>query len=115
MITGSRYRNAPAYIMISIAVLSISLSIIYLENNLDLLAYLGKTRISLAYRKFILQLTRETWFFNSSLPIDGQFDPNKANITKYSDGSWHLEPGITRMPVFTKSSKIRINNQTGSC
>jgi len=41
MITGSRYRTAPAYIMISIAVLSISLSIIYLENNLDLIAYLG--------------------------------------------------------------------------
>jgi hypothetical protein len=41
MITGSRYRNAPAYIMISIAVLSISLLIIYLENNLDLLAYPG--------------------------------------------------------------------------
>jgi len=41
MITGSRYRNAPAYIMISIAVLSISLLIIYLENNLDLLVYPG--------------------------------------------------------------------------
>ena len=39
MITGSIYRNAPAYIMICIAVLSISLLIIYLENNLDLLAY----------------------------------------------------------------------------
>ena len=41
MITGSIYRNAPAYIMICIAVLSISLLIIYLENNLDLLAYPG--------------------------------------------------------------------------
>ena len=41
MITGSIYRNAPAYIMICIAVLSISLLIIYLENKLDLLAYPG--------------------------------------------------------------------------
>jgi hypothetical protein len=46
----------------------------------------------------------ETWFFNSSFPIDGQFDRNEANITRNSDGSWHVAPGITRMLAFTKSS-----------
>jgi len=46
----------------------------------------------------------ETWFFNSTNPLDSQFDPNKANITKNSDGSWHVQPGITRMLAFTKSS-----------
>ena len=46
----------------------------------------------------------ETWFFNSSYPIDGQFDPNRANITKNSDSSWRVAPGITRMLAFTKSS-----------
>jgi len=29
----------------------------------------------------------ETWFFNLTNPIDGQFDPNEANITKNTDGS----------------------------
>ena len=46
----------------------------------------------------------ETWFFNSTNPLDSQFDPNKANITKNSDGSWHVQPGITIMLAFTKSS-----------
>jgi hypothetical protein len=46
----------------------------------------------------------ETWFFNSTNPLDSQFDPNKANITKNTDGSWHVQPGITRMLAFTKSS-----------
>ena len=46
----------------------------------------------------------ETWFFNSHYPIDGQFDRNEANITRNSDGSWHVAPGITRMLAFTKSS-----------
>ena len=46
----------------------------------------------------------ETWFFNSSYPNDGQFDSNDANITKNSDGSWHVAPGKTRMLAFTKSS-----------
>ena len=102
--------------MISIAVLSISLSIIYLENNLDLLAYLGINKDKFGISEVYSTANKgESWFFNSSRPIDGQFDPNKANITKYSDGSWHLEPGITRMLVFIKRSYIRINNLTGSC
>ena len=59
----------------------------------------------------------ETWFFNSSYPNDGQFDPNDANITKNSDGSWHVAPGKTRMLAFTKSSgepsdAIRLNLST---
>jgi len=29
----------------------------------------------------------ETWFFILTNPIDGQFDPNEANITKNTDGS----------------------------
>ena len=48
----------------------------------------------------------ETWFFNLTNPIDGQFDPNDANITKNTDGSWHVQPGITRMLAFTKSSGV---------
>ena len=48
----------------------------------------------------------ETWFFNLTKPIDGQFDPNEANITKNTDASWHVQPGITRMLAFTKSSGV---------
>jgi hypothetical protein len=48
----------------------------------------------------------ETWFFNPTNPNDGQFDRNGAEITKNSDGSWHLKPGTTRMLAFTKSSGL---------
>ncbi|MGA7977636.1 MAG: hypothetical protein WB975_10395, partial [Nitrososphaeraceae archaeon] len=59
----------------------------------------------------------ETWFFNSADPNDGQFDSNGAEISRNSDGSWHVSPGITRMLAFTKSSehpsdKIRSNLPT---
>ncbi|MDW0223636.1 MAG: discoidin domain-containing protein, partial [Nitrososphaeraceae archaeon] len=33
----------------------------------------------------------ETWFFNPTNPNDGQFDRNGAEISKNSDGSWHLK------------------------
>ena len=46
----------------------------------------------------------ETWFFNPVNPDDGQFDRNGAEISKNTDGSWHLKPGTTRMLAFTKSS-----------
>ena len=46
----------------------------------------------------------ETWFFNPTSPDDGQFDRNGAEISKNTDGSWHLKPGTTRMLAFTKSS-----------
>jgi F5/8 type C domain len=46
----------------------------------------------------------ETWFFNATSPDDGQFDRNGAEISKNTDGSWHLKPGTTRMLAFTKSS-----------
>jgi len=46
----------------------------------------------------------ETWYFNPTNPDDGQFDRNGAEISKNSDGSWHLQPGTTRMLAFTKSS-----------
>ena len=48
----------------------------------------------------------ETWFFNPTNPEDGQFDRNGAEISKNSDGSWHLNPGTTRMLAFTKSSGL---------
>jgi hypothetical protein len=48
----------------------------------------------------------ETWFFNPTNPNDGQFDRNGAEISKNSDGSWHLKPGTTRMLAFTKSSGL---------
>ena len=48
----------------------------------------------------------QTWFFNSTAPADGQFDENNAGITKNADGSWHVEPGTTRMLAFTKNSGI---------
>lgn len=53
----------------------------------------------------------ETWFFNPDNPVDGQFDSNGAEISKNSDGSWHLEPGTTRMNVFTKSAGLLSDNQ----
>ncbi len=59
----------------------------------------------------------ETWVFNSADPNDGQFDSNGAEISRNQDGSWHVNPGITRMLAFTKSSeypsdKIRSNLPT---
>ena len=53
----------------------------------------------------------ETWFFNPDNPVDGQFDSNGAEISKNSDGSWHLKPGTTRMDVFTKSAGLLSDNQ----
>jgi hypothetical protein len=53
----------------------------------------------------------ETWFFNPDNPVDGQFDSNGADISKNSDGSWHLKPGTTRMDVFTKSAGLLSDNQ----
>jgi hypothetical protein len=53
----------------------------------------------------------ETWFFNPDNPVDGQFDSNGAEISKNSDGSWHLKPGTTRMNVFTKSAGLLSDNQ----
>jgi hypothetical protein len=56
----------------------------------------------------------ETWFFNPNNPIDGQFDPNGAEISKNSDGSWHLKPGTTRMLAFPKSTGILSNDARSS-
>jgi hypothetical protein len=53
----------------------------------------------------------ETWFFNPNNPVDGQFDSNGAEISKNSDGSWHLKPGTTRMNVFTKSAGLLSDKQ----
>ena len=53
----------------------------------------------------------ETWFLNPDNPVDGQFDSNGADISKNSDGSWHLKPGTTRMDVFTKSSGLLSDKQ----
>ena len=53
----------------------------------------------------------ETWFFNPDNPVDGQFDSNGAEISKNSDGSWHLKPGTTRMNVFTKSAGLLSDKQ----
>ena len=56
----------------------------------------------------------ETWFFNPDNPDDGQFDPNGADISKNADGSWHLDPGTTRMLVFTKSAGLLSDSARGS-
>jgi hypothetical protein len=53
----------------------------------------------------------ETWFFNPNNPVDGQFDSNGAEISKNSDGSWHLKPGTTRMNVYTKSAGLLSDKQ----
>jgi hypothetical protein len=56
----------------------------------------------------------QTWFFNPMAPADGQFDENGAGITKNSDGSWHVEPGTTRMLAFTKNSGILSDDVRGN-
>lgn len=56
----------------------------------------------------------ETWFFNAENPEDGQFDPNGADISKNVDGSWHLDPGTTRMLVFPKSTGLLSNDARGN-
>ena len=56
----------------------------------------------------------ETWFFNPTDPDDGQFDRNGAEISKNSDGSWHLKPGTTRMYAFMKSSGLLSDEVRGS-
>ena len=48
----------------------------------------------------------QTWFFNPTSPADGQFDENGADITNNANGSWHVEPGTTRMLAFTNNSGI---------
>jgi F5/8 type C domain len=53
----------------------------------------------------------ETWYFNPNNPVDGQFDSNGAEISKNSDGSWHLKPGTTRMNVYTNSAGLLSDNQ----
>lgn len=56
----------------------------------------------------------ETWFFNPDNPDDGQFDPNGADISKNADGSWHLDPGTTRMLAFTKSAGLLSDSARGN-
>jgi Bacterial Ig-like domain/F5/8 type C domain len=56
----------------------------------------------------------ETWFFNPDNPDDGQFDPNGADISKNADGSWHLDPGTTRMLVFPKSAGLLSDSARGN-
>jgi hypothetical protein len=56
----------------------------------------------------------ETWFLNPDNPDDSQFDPNGADISKNADGSWHLDPGTTRMLVFTKSAGLLSDSARGS-
>ena len=48
----------------------------------------------------------ETWFFNPTNPEDGQFDKNGAEISKNSDGSWHLSQVQQEVLAFTKSSGL---------
>ena len=55
----------------------------------------------------------DTWFFNPENPEDGQFDPNGADISKNTDGSWHLNPGTTRMLVFPKSAGLLSDDARG--
>jgi hypothetical protein len=105
VITGSRYRNALVFTMTSIGILSICFSIAYVDINSDLGATFEINNDKFGVSELYPTANNgETWFFNSSHPMDGQFDPNKANISRNSDGSWHVEPGITRMLAFTKSS-----------
>ena len=56
----------------------------------------------------------DTWFFNPENPEDGQFDPNGADISKNVDGSWHLDPGTTRMLVFPKSAGLLSDDARGN-
>jgi hypothetical protein len=105
VITGSRYRITLVFMMIAVAILCISLWNVYVDINSDMFATANINNDKFGVSELFPTANKgETWFFNSSHPIDGQFDPNKANITRNSDGSWHVEPGITRMLAFTKSS-----------
>jgi hypothetical protein len=105
VITGSRYRITLVFMMIAVAILSISFWNAYVDINSDMFATAEINNDKFGVSELFPTANKgQTWFFNSSHPIDGQFDPNKANITRNSDGSWHVEPGITRMLAFTKSS-----------
>lgn len=91
--------------MIAVAILSISFWNAYVDIKSDMFATANLNNDKFGVSELFPTANKgEIWFFNSSHPIDGQFDPNKANITRNSDGSWHVEPGITRMLAFTKSS-----------
>ena len=91
--------------MTCIGILSICFSIAYVDINSDLGATFEINNDKFGVSELYPTANNgETWFFNSSHPMDGQFDPNKANISRNSDGIWHVEPGITRMLAFTKSS-----------
>lgn len=91
--------------MIAVPILSISFWNAYVDINSDMFATAEINNDKFGVSELFPTANKgQTWFFNSSHPIDGQFDPNNANITRNSDGSWHVEPGITRMLAFTKSS-----------
>jgi hypothetical protein len=91
--------------MIAVAILSVTFWNAYIDINSDMFATENMKNDKFGVSELFPTANKgETWFFNSSHPIDGQFDPNKANITRNSDGSWHVEPGITRMLAFTKSA-----------
>ena len=57
----------------------------------------------------------DTWFFDPENPEDGQFDPNGADISKNVDGSWHLDPGTTRMLVSPRAQDSCLTMQEEIC
>src|SRR5207249_4513581 len=101
----SRYIYVLIILVISFTIPSLSSWIAHGHNFSSLVAaYGGNNNKFEVLQIYPTAINGETWSFNSSNPMDGQFDPNKANITKNIDDSWHVQPGITRMLAFTKSS-----------
>jgi len=87
VITGSRYRLTLVFMIIAVAILCISLWIAYVDINSDMFAVANMNNDKFGISELFPTANKgETWFFNSSHPIDGQFDPNKANITRNPDG-----------------------------
>jgi hypothetical protein len=103
--TINKHTKTVSCVTISFVIISLLYFFLLGETSLSPISALGKSNDKFGIIEiYPTSNYGETWFFNSTNPDDGQFDPNKANITKNSDGSWHVQPGITRMLAFTKSS-----------
>jgi hypothetical protein len=103
--TINKHTKTVSCVTISFVIISLLYFFLLGEASLSPISALGKSNDKFGIIEiYPTSNYGETWFFNSTNPDDGLFDPNKANITKNSDGSWHVQPGITRMLAFTKSS-----------
>ena len=76
------------FISISLLIISVPYYFTHGDDNSSYVSAIGKDDDKFGIMKIYPTANNgETWFFILTNPIDGQFDPNEANITKNTDGS----------------------------